>query len=136
MAKLGAKRTLDEDAVIYVRTDARSFTQLTTESVLGELWPSHSQFARHETPKQSQTRLFGHKAISPAKPTFCCFRQDGSHRSALRQRRQSQLPNRSSNLPRALGPLEHSGYHPPNVVGGNGAGFDADHYDTHSGNPA
>jgi hypothetical protein len=56
-----AKRTLDEDAVIYVRTDRRSFTQHTTKAVLRELWPSHGQFARHETPALSQTRLFGHK---------------------------------------------------------------------------
>jgi hypothetical protein len=62
---IAAKRTLDENAVIYVRTDARSFTQLTTQALLSELWPSYGHFARHETPTQSQTRLFGHNSDKP-----------------------------------------------------------------------
>jgi len=57
-----AKRTLEENAIIYIRTDSRPFTQLTTNLLLTKLWPSHSKFARFETPRQSQTRLFGHKS--------------------------------------------------------------------------
>jgi hypothetical protein len=64
------KRTLERDAIIYVRTDTRSFTQLTTQAVLSELWPSHGQFARCETPAQSQTRLFGHKSDKPGETDF------------------------------------------------------------------
>ena len=67
---IAAKRTLDENSVIYVRTDGRSFTQLTTQAVLSELWPSYRQFARHETPMQSQTKLFGHKSDKPGETDF------------------------------------------------------------------
>jgi hypothetical protein len=65
-----AKRILEEDAVIYVRTDRRLFTQLTTQSLLAELWPSHGQFARCERPRQSQTMLFGHKSEKPGETDF------------------------------------------------------------------
>ncbi len=65
-----AKRILEEDAVIYVRTDSRPFTQLTTKLLLAELWPSHNQFARCETPLQSQTRLFGHKSDEAGETDF------------------------------------------------------------------
>jgi hypothetical protein len=61
-----AKRILEENAIIYVRTDSRPFTQLTTNLLLTELWPSHGQFSRCETPLRSQTRLFGHKSEKAA----------------------------------------------------------------------
>jgi hypothetical protein len=65
-----AKRILEENAAIYVRTDTRSFTQLTTRSLLAELWPSHGQFARCERPRQSQTRLFGNNSEKPGETDF------------------------------------------------------------------
>lgn len=65
-----AKRTLKDDAVIYVRTDSRPFTRLTTQALLAELWPEHRQLARDETPKQSQTRLFGDKGSKPGETDF------------------------------------------------------------------
>jgi hypothetical protein len=57
-----AKRILEQNAIIYVRTDSRPFTQLTTNLLLTELWPSH---ARCERARQSQTRLFGHTSEKP-----------------------------------------------------------------------
>jgi hypothetical protein len=65
-----ARRALEEDAVIYVRTDSRPFTRLTTQSLLAELWPSHSQFARSDCARQSQTRLFGHNSESSGETDF------------------------------------------------------------------
>lgn len=60
-----ARRTLAEEAVIYVRTDSRPFTRLATQRVLAELWPEHTQLARGERPNKSQTSLFGDKAEKP-----------------------------------------------------------------------
>jgi hypothetical protein len=65
-----ARRTLEEDSIIYVRTDSRRFTRLTTQSLLAEFWPFHSQFARCERHQQSQTSLFGHKSEKPGETDF------------------------------------------------------------------
>jgi hypothetical protein len=65
-----AKRTLKDDAVIYVRTDSRPFTQLTTQSVLTELWPLHAQFLRWERQRRSQTTLFSQKSEKSGETDF------------------------------------------------------------------
>ncbi|MBV9471081.1 MAG: hypothetical protein JOZ57_17730, partial [Abitibacteriaceae bacterium] len=57
---------LHEDATIYVRTDARSFTRETTQTVLHDLFP-HKQMLVKEQPysKTTQTSLFGDKSDKP-----------------------------------------------------------------------
>jgi hypothetical protein len=67
---IAVRRILNEDAIIYVRTDTRSFTKLTTKSLLAELWPSHRQFERCDKPRLTQTRLFGHKSEKPGETDF------------------------------------------------------------------
>ncbi len=56
-----AKPLLDSRATIYVRTDSRDFTRNATRNVLEELWPDYRCFSKAETPKRSQTDLFGGK---------------------------------------------------------------------------
>lgn len=60
-----AKPLLEDDAVIYVRSDNRPFTSVTTRSVLKDLWPKHRCFLRTEKPRQSQTSLFGDRGLKP-----------------------------------------------------------------------
>ena len=58
-------RLLEEDATVYVRTDAREFTYLTTVAVLRRVFPDkHLDEVRRPLLKVSQTRLFG-KARPP-----------------------------------------------------------------------
>ena len=57
---------LDEDAVIYVRTDAREFTRTTTEEILHTIFP-HKHLEVQERPyrKVTQTSLFGDNSTKP-----------------------------------------------------------------------
>lgn len=55
-----------EDAVVYVRTDARSYTLQTTVEILETCWPEHRQYAVHAPfLKATQTALFGDHAQKP-----------------------------------------------------------------------
>lgn len=57
-AKVHCKKT----AVIYVRTDAREFTRLTTQNVLQECWPNYAIWYRaDEITGKTQTSLFTDK---------------------------------------------------------------------------
>lgn len=61
-----ASGRLSRKAVIYVRTDARSFTASATEDAVRAVWPHHSVSVRKNRPKGStQTALFGDKAKKP-----------------------------------------------------------------------
>jgi hypothetical protein len=70
---------LHEDAIIYVRTDAREFTRTTTETILRQQFP-HKQIDIQERPynKTTQTSLFGDDSSKPGevdvilspKPTY------------------------------------------------------------------
>lgn len=61
-----SKRLLLEDAVLYIRTDARAFTLDTTLSVLIDLYPEKTfQYINRPTSKPSQTALFGDKSSKP-----------------------------------------------------------------------
>lgn len=54
-----ARPVLDEEAIIYVRTDHRDFTLKTTISVLREVFPKKRMFRRHRNiEKPTQTHLF------------------------------------------------------------------------------
>ena len=59
-----ARRVLYPDATVYVRTDTRALTRVTTQELLAELWPQHLQYSRAETPERSQTSLFTRNAGS------------------------------------------------------------------------
>jgi hypothetical protein len=65
-----ARDRLLHDAVIYVRTDSRSFTRQITQTILTELWPRHRQYSQSSRPEQSQTRLFGDAGIKPGETDF------------------------------------------------------------------
>lgn len=57
---------LREDATVYVRTDARSFTRATTECVLQETFPhKHIEITERPFQKQTQTHLFGDVSTKP-----------------------------------------------------------------------
>jgi hypothetical protein len=60
------KRKSHEDAIVYVRTDARKFTLETTVDVLRTVWPNKSlYFAFDGFKKATQTALFGDKGLKP-----------------------------------------------------------------------
>jgi len=55
-----ASTILDDDAVVYVRTDSRDFTYKTTLNALADVFPHKSlQKIRRPYKKQTQTNLFG-----------------------------------------------------------------------------
>ena len=55
-----ASRLLKPHSVIWVRTDARTFTKNTTIETLRALWPRRKLFMRHDCPrKDTQTAHFG-----------------------------------------------------------------------------
>lgn len=57
---------LCEDAVIYVRTDAREFTRTTTEDILRATFPrKHVEVQERPYNKTTQTSLFGDKSTKP-----------------------------------------------------------------------
>ena len=60
-----AHRCMLDDAVIYVRTDTRSYTLQTTKEVLASIWPRYAAYQRSEQPLKTQTRLFGDASIKP-----------------------------------------------------------------------
>lgn len=59
-------KLLADDAIVYVRTDFRSFTLQTTESVLRKIFPK-KRFIKRQQPVlgTTQTKLFGNHADSP-----------------------------------------------------------------------
>lgn len=60
------KKKSHENAVVYVRTDAREFTLETTIDVLKDVWPNkHLYFAFDGFKKATQTALFGDKEVKP-----------------------------------------------------------------------
>jgi len=71
-----ARRTLDPDAVVYVRTDSRDFTRVTTQAILSEVWPKHNSLTRADKPKRSQTVLFGDRGGKPGDTDFLLLPQD------------------------------------------------------------
>jgi len=73
-----AKRLLHEDAVVLVRTDSRPYTRETTEALLAELWPEHTQFSRFEKAARSQTSLFGDQTSKPGETDFLLMPQNTS----------------------------------------------------------
>lgn len=57
---------LREDAVIYVRTDAREYTRTTTESILRATFPNkHIEVQERPYSKTTQTSLFGDSSTKP-----------------------------------------------------------------------
>ena len=55
-----ARRLLKSDSVVWVRTDAREFTKMTTLETLRSLWPRRKLFRRYDCPKKdTQTAHFG-----------------------------------------------------------------------------
>lgn len=57
---------MKEDATIYIRTDARSFTLDTTWNALRRIWPSKTAYFRLDKFKRpTQTQQFGDKSLKP-----------------------------------------------------------------------
>lgn len=62
----GCAAVMAEDAVVYVRTDAREFTFETTQEVLSEIFPDKKlNVIEQPFRKQTQTALYGDKAAKP-----------------------------------------------------------------------
>lgn len=70
-----AKRLLKDDAVIFVRTDAREFTLNTTLKVLTELWSDYHFTTKADMPNKTQTSLYGDKSIKPGETDILGIRQ-------------------------------------------------------------
>ena len=61
-----SRKLLSEDAILYIRTDARAFTLDTTLNVLIDLYPGKTiECIERPTSKLSQTALFGDKSSKP-----------------------------------------------------------------------
>lgn len=57
---------LREDATVYVRTDAREFTRVTTERILSQTFPNkHLEIKEQPYKKTTQTSLFGDSSSKP-----------------------------------------------------------------------
>lgn len=71
------KRKSRENAVVYVRTDARKFTLETTVDVLRKTWPNKSlYFAFDGFKKATQTALFGDKGLKPGEADLLLLPSD------------------------------------------------------------
>jgi tRNA G46 methylase TrmB len=62
----GCAKTLKSNALVYVRTDARSFTKETTVQVLQEVFPKKDlEIVDRPISKETQTALYGDKSKKP-----------------------------------------------------------------------
>lgn len=69
-AFIAARKRLSLDASIWVRTDARTFTQNVTLATLMDVWPHHVPMTRSEVLSRSQTNLFGDHSQKPGETDF------------------------------------------------------------------
>lgn len=66
-----AKKRLKPNGVVWLRTDARTFTKHTTLHLVRELWPNRKRFMRYDRPRErTQTAHFNDVSTSPGEVDF------------------------------------------------------------------